>query len=556
MEIPRDAYRAIEDVVGPKNVTDDPAFLDSYAFEVMAETVRPNRSHFMPRPWAVVMPASTEEVQRVTLICNKYKIKVKPISTGWYHWAAPLTENTPTVQFDLRRMNRIIDIDEKNRIAIIEPYVIGAQLQVEAMKRGLTFGIIGAGCSTSVLAGACAYTGIGPSAFNMGGNAENLLGQEWVTPGGEIIRTGSLSANCGWFCSEGLGPSLRGITRGIFGSRGGLGTFTKCAIKLTHWPGEPVLQAQGRPPGYRLPVHENFRVYTIGAPDWEAWANCYYEIYDNNVGMVFHKQFGLAGADLAPALWLTYIDPHKTLNDVETAAQDPAIRQLTEDARISFQFIMAGNTTDEIELQDKILDAILASTGCYKVKRYCEKDMAEFTNMYMMRLGHKHCNYLWVGGYVGSWMQAGTPDYVKRYAPVAVKSFACDQESNTLVKCGGDALMGPGSALPGGGHTGLEQFVSYDSADDASIDGCIKHMQDAGKEAIAAGFPPGKEGMYLQVGWTDERVFDAWAKMPQQFIFNFQRKIKEAFDPNGLGDRNYQYLPEGWGQKAKPDTAK
>ena len=126
MEISRDAYRAIEDIVGPDNVTDDPALLDSYAFEVMAETIRPNQSHFMPRPWATVMPGSTEEVQAVTKVCNKYKIKLKPISTGWYHWAAPLTDNEPTVQFDLRRMNRILEIDEKNRFAIIEPYVIGA----------------------------------------------------------------------------------------------------------------------------------------------------------------------------------------------------------------------------------------------------------------------------------------------------------------------------------------------------------------------------------------------------------------------------------------------
>lgn len=37
--------------------------------------------------------------------------------------------------------------------------------------------------------------------------------------------------------------------------------------------------------------------------------------------------------------------------------------------------------------------------------------------------------------------------------------------------------------------------------------------------------------------------------MPQQFVLNFQRKIKEAFDPNGLGDRNYPWLPEGWGQQ-------
>ncbi len=117
----------------------------------------------MPRPWAVVMPATTEEVQAVTKVCNKYKIKIKPISTGWYHWAAPLKDDEPTLQFDLRRMNRILEIDEKNRFAIVEPYVICAQLQAEVMKRGLNINIIGAGSSTSVVASACAYFGGGPS---------------------------------------------------------------------------------------------------------------------------------------------------------------------------------------------------------------------------------------------------------------------------------------------------------------------------------------------------------------------------------------------------------
>ena len=182
----------------------------------------------------------------------------------------------------------------------------------------------------------------------MGNNSDNLLGQEWVTPAGEIIRTGSLSSGCGWFCSEGPGPSLRAITRGGLGSRGGLGTYTKCAIKLGNWPGPPVLEPKGTLPGYRLPIPENFRVYTIGAPDWDSWANCYYQIYDNGIGYIFHRQFNLAGADLAPALWLTYIDPTKTLNDVETAAQDPEIKKITEQSRIAFQLILAANSVEGI----------------------------------------------------------------------------------------------------------------------------------------------------------------------------------------------------------------
>ena len=111
-------------------------------------------------------------------------------------------------------------------------------------------------------------------------------------------------------------------------------------------------------------MHENFRAYTICAPDWDAWANCYYGIYDNNIGYLFHRQFNLAGADLAAAFWLTYLNPDGTLNDVETALQDPEVRKANEETRISFQLILAGTCREDIELQDRILDAILADTGC------------------------------------------------------------------------------------------------------------------------------------------------------------------------------------------------
>jgi hypothetical protein len=75
-------------------------------------------------------------------------------------------------------------------------------------------------------------------------------------------------------------------------------------------------------------------------------------------------------------------------------------------------------------------------------------------------------------------------------------------------------------------------------------------MEDAIADCAENGIPFGKELLYLQIGWQDERIWNAMAKMPQQFVLNFQRKIKEAFDPNSLGDRNYPWLPESWGQEA------
>ena len=414
-----EAYAALEEIVGPENVSADPAVLDSYAFEVLAELVRPDYSKYMPRPVAVALPATTQEVQAIVRLCNEHRIKVKPLSTGWYHWAAPLRDDEPTLQLDLRRMNRILEIDTKNLYAVVEPYVVAGQLQAEVMKSGLNFNVTGAGASTSILASACAYAGQGPYTYWMGGNSENLLAMEWVTPAGEVVRTGSLGSGDGWFFGEGPGPSVRGICRGSLGSRGGLGVYTRCAVKLSHWPGPRELEVHGTVPAYRLPVPDTFRVYTLAVPSWDAWANIYYQIYDNEIGYIFHRQFNLAGADLAPAFWLMYNDHTKTLSDVPELVRQPGMSELTDEMRISFQFVMAGRSTADIELQDKVLDRILAEVGGWKVDRFCEEDMAEFVNMYLVRLGHKHINFAWAGGFIGSWMQTGPPDWVKGYVPLA-----------------------------------------------------------------------------------------------------------------------------------------
>ena len=192
---------------------------------------------------------------------------------------------------------------------------------------------------------------------------------------------------------------------------------------------------------------------------------------------------------------------------------DPEIKELTEELRISFQLILQGRSKEDIELQDKILDAILDEVGGHKVERFCEQDMAEFTNLYLQRLGHKHINFVWAGGYIGSWMQFGTPDWVKGYIPTATAGLERDAAGGKLVQCGGDAMMGSGSGIPLGGATGLEQFVSYDPDDYESTVAGIKHMEDAVKDAASISYPPGKEFLYLQIGWTDEAIWKALAQL-------------------------------------------
>lgn len=544
MTLSKEAYKTLENIVGQENISDDPALCDSYAFQYLADTARPDQSHFMPRPVAALMPGSVEEIQAIVKTCNRYKIKVKPYSTGWYFFGAPQKDGDDTIQLDLRRMNRILEIDEKNLFAVVEPYVICATLQAELMKRGLNINIIGAGSSSSVLASATSYLGVGPSTIFMGHNHENLLGLEWVMPTGDILRTGSLGSCAGWFCGEGPGPSLRGICKGARGARGGMGVYTKIAIKLSNWPGPPQLPVKGTIPAYRLPIPDNFRAYNLAFPSWSAYANAYYKIYDNEIGYIFHRQFSMLGTDLGTAFWLLYNDPTKTLSDIEEMVKNPEVQKVTEEMKIAFQLVLAGHSLRNIKYQDKVLDQILADTGGWKISRMSEPDLAEFTHMYLIRWGHKALNMVYSGSYAGSWSQKGTPDWMIKYQKIAQAGFYRDQESGLLVKSGGDSMMGSGGSDGGGGNCGLEQFCHYDPANKESVKAAIRHMQDAKKEAIENGFPPGKENQYLQVAMTDEELHREFAHSKQPLVYQLQWEIKKVLDPNDVGDRLYEYLPE------------
>jgi glycolate oxidase len=236
MTLSKEVYRLFEDIVGPNNISDDPALLDSYRYPLSHTAIHlgPHYRVYTPRGAAVLLPGSAAEVQAIVRLCNKYKIRFKPSSTFWSAWGYPLEDDT--IQLDMRRMDRILEIDEKNMFAVVEPHVIGAILQAEAMKVGLNTHIHGPGSSCSCLASATALGGLGPDTLYMGHHNENILGVEWVMPDGELFRIGSVGSGLGWFCCDGPGPSLKGLVRGMTGTNGSMGVFTKVAIKLFPWP--------------------------------------------------------------------------------------------------------------------------------------------------------------------------------------------------------------------------------------------------------------------------------------------------------------------------------
>ncbi|MFW9992530.1 MAG: FAD-binding oxidoreductase [Candidatus Odinarchaeota archaeon] len=238
----------LEGIVGKKWVSTAPCVLDTYAYYMNPETMNKDGSQWLPRPAAVVLPQSTAEIQEIMRFCSDSRFMAKPLSTGFH--AASAASNENVIILDLKRMNHTIEIDVKNQIAVIEPYVLAFDLQTEIVKHGLNCHIVSSGANHSLLASHAAAWGYGFSGPATSFSGRNLLGLEWVLPTGEVVTLGSTGSGCGWFSPDGPGPSMRGIVRGFQGTLGGLGVFTRCAIKLYKWDGPREWELEGQSPKY------------------------------------------------------------------------------------------------------------------------------------------------------------------------------------------------------------------------------------------------------------------------------------------------------------------
>ena len=550
MALSKEVYQALEDIVGAEYICDDPAVLDSYTYSLSQTAIHlgPHFGVYTPRGEAVLMPGCTEEVQAIVRLCNQYRIKIKASSTFWSAMGYPSYENT--IQLDMRRMDRILEIDEKNMYVVVEPGIIGAVLQAELMKVGLNCHIIGAGSSCSPLASVTSYNGAGPDCLFMGFGDENLLGLEWIMPNGELIRTGSLGSGLGWFCGEGPGPGVRGIIRGVIGARGGMGVFTKCAVKVYPWPGPAEIPVGGVVPAYQAMLPDNFRAYTLGFPSWQAWADCCHLIWDAGIGYIAHRQFSLFGRDLKGAMIRILTDPTKTLYDLEELLADPEVQEFTKEMERDFQIVLAGQTARDIAWQEKALDAILAQTGGWKVAEMNEPEKERFTLMYLVRLGHKNLNLALGGGYDGCFGLTGPPDYGISHVETATRFKSEWEKKGAIVDCGGDAMIGGVGGRGGGGGCMWENFTNFDPADRESTEGTFEFFEATFKFAQDNKMTPGMERWCAPargadgLATTEEDRQRQLGGSPQPIAFRYQRRIKELLDPNDLGDAYYMTLED------------
>ncbi len=229
-KISSEVYEILEAIVGKSNISNNPTICEGYRCGPGGYEAGLGYERVMTQvPACVIMPANTEEVQKIVRVCNRYNIAYVPYSTGFYGPRShPHYKNELII--DLKRMVEF-EIDEKHLFAVVGPGIIYSQLQEECLKRGAYVVIGGGGAQASVIANLIG-DGWSPLSHRIGLPHRRILGTELVLPDGEVVRTGSLATGNDPFWGEGPGPDLRGILRGYTGLRGALGIVTKMALKV------------------------------------------------------------------------------------------------------------------------------------------------------------------------------------------------------------------------------------------------------------------------------------------------------------------------------------
>ncbi len=517
--VPMDVYQELEEILGAENLTQEPAILDSYAWQPALNLLR---DAWVPRPAAVALPGSTDEVQAVVRICNRSGLKCKAFSTGWASYSACGGEGV--IQVDLRRMNRILEIDEENMIAVIEPYVCGSQLQAECIKRGLNVHIIGAGPNCSPLASLTSGWGYGWTGLYTSYNARNPLAVEWVLPDGELLKLGSLGSGCGWINGDGPGPSLRGIMRGWGGAQGGLGVFTKCAVKLYPWPGE-----DGRPrnmTGMMLDLDMEspklHRLYFVYSPSYSMYAELAHRMANAEIGYVHCKATtgGLFGVLVPRAL-------KKVMASRAVRAAAAAFQHCTS-------IVLAAETEREFAYQLRVLEKIVEETDSILFDWTRISRRLHDTNLWMWHRSIPPALAFRVGGnFLTSFGANEMYDTAVLGADESEKLKRKYIDQGIFIEDTGDNTWGGiYEGTSGWGH--MEQVAMYDlrsSRDpEERFDYLDESVKIAQEKCLGFGLASVGGDSYKHLG-------------PLMYNYHiWQSKIKAAFDPNYACDASF-YIP-------------
>ena len=204
-------------IVGPDNLSALPEDTICYSYDGTPTEWRPG---------VVVTPTTTRMVADVVKLANRERVAIVPrgAGTGLSGGSVPVGGG---LVLSLTKMNRILEIDVENLVAVAQPGVVTATFQAEVERHGLFYPPDPASQSASTLGGNVAECAGGPRGFKYGVTKDYVLGLEVVTPTGQVVRLG------GKTIKNATGYNLVQL---FVGSEGTLGVVTEITLRLIPKP--------------------------------------------------------------------------------------------------------------------------------------------------------------------------------------------------------------------------------------------------------------------------------------------------------------------------------
>ena len=198
---------------------------DAEKLEPFSHDEIPDR-HYAHPPEAVVRPDSAQQIAEIMKLANRERIPVTPrgAGSGLSGGAVPIRGG---IVLHVDRMNRILEIDEDNLMAVVEPGVVTAEINEALAPRGLFYAGYPMSRETCYIGGNVAENAGGGKAVKYGVTGRYVVGLEVVSPTGEVMTLG------GKLVKDVTGYNLIQL---MVGSEGTLGIFTKIILKLLPLP--------------------------------------------------------------------------------------------------------------------------------------------------------------------------------------------------------------------------------------------------------------------------------------------------------------------------------
>jgi glycolate oxidase len=210
--------KTFEQMLGKENVYSDKAHLIAYSYDA-------TRTRFEPD--AVVFPRNEEDVSHILTYCNEHGIVITPRGAGSGFTGGALPTNGGITLAMEKHMNKILEIDMENMVAVVQPGVVNMDLQKAAEEVGLFYPPDPASEAYSTLGGNVSENAGGMRAAKYGITKDYVMALRAVRPNGDIIRAGKRTIK------DVAGYNIAGI---LIASEGTLAVITEITLKLIPKP--------------------------------------------------------------------------------------------------------------------------------------------------------------------------------------------------------------------------------------------------------------------------------------------------------------------------------